>query len=369
MYVAPLNFDLFFKKVFGNPKIARHFLQDFLRVKITKITLLGVEYKVTNDAVIVKFDYRCKINGEYVIIEMQQRYKQDVVKRFYLYHSLSTALQLETLKPITLTKANGETYKEKDYGGIEPVLTLVWMVDDTLKFKDDFVVFTTLPEATKDFIADETLWSQPLETIKAARAVTLKILNNKTKGLDFLQKNKIIYIFQSNIAKNKNIEPYTKWCILAEKSKNPNNKKSDFDALKKDKVMAEILRKLEITRLDPSESVYVSDLYQYENMLAQKEKEAQLQKKQTEKYVSDLYQYENMLIQKEKVSARLQHKMEQAEQKAALQKERAEKAEKAEKERLAKAVHAFLAMGKDIPFIAGVLNLSVEETTNLVQPK
>ena len=104
-------------------------------------------------------------------------------------------------------------------------------------------------------------------------------------------------------------------------------------------------------------------------MLAQKEKEAQLQKKQTEKYVSDLYQYENMLIQKEKVSARLQHKMEQAEQKAALQKERAEKAEKAEKERLAKAVHAFLVMGKDIPFIAGVLDLSIEETTNLVQPK
>jgi hypothetical protein len=339
MYVAPLNFDLFFKKVFGDTEIARQFLQDFLRVRITKIKLLGIEYKITDDAVIVKFDYRCKINGEYVIIEMQQRYKQDVVKRFYLYHCVSTALQLETLKPVTITGANGKTYKEKDYGGIEPVLTLVWMVDDTLKFKDDFIVFTTLPEAAKDFIADETLWSQPLETIKAARTKTLKILNNKTKGLDFMQKNKIIYIFQSNIAKKKKLEPYTKWCILAELSKNPNNKKSDFDTLKKNKVMAEVIRKLEITRIDPSESTYISDMYQYEHMLAQREKKA----------------------------ARLQQKMEQAEQKMEQAEQKMEQAQKAEKERLAKAVHAFLAMGKDIAFIAGVLDLSIEETNNLAQ--
>ncbi|MDZ7878112.1 MAG: hypothetical protein U5L45_10605 [Saprospiraceae bacterium] len=37
----------------------------------------------------------------------------------------------------------------------------------------------------KDFIADESLWSQPLDTILAARAETLKILNNTTKNLDF----------------------------------------------------------------------------------------------------------------------------------------------------------------------------------------
>jgi predicted transposase YdaD len=52
--------------------------------------------------------------------------------------------------------------------------------------------------------------------------------------------------------------------------------------------------------------------------------------------------------------------MEQAEQKM-------EQAAKAEKQRLTKAVHAFLAMGKDIAFIAGVLDLSIEETNNLAQ--
>lgn len=213
------------------------------------------------------------------------------------------------------------------------------MVDDTLGFDEDFIVFTTLPEATKDFIADEALWSQPLETILAARDKTLKILNNKTKGLDFLQKNKMIYIFQGNIAKNKQIKPYSKWCIFGEKSKNLNNVESDFEIFKKDKVMAEVIRRLEITRLDPSESVYLSDIFQYENMLEQEKNEV----------------------------ARMQHKTLQAEQETARQKERAEKAEKAEKELLTKAVHAFLAMGKDIPFIAGVLELSIEETNSLAQ--
>jgi hypothetical protein len=42
-----------------------------------------------------------------------------------------------------------------------------------------------LPERIKDFITNETLWSQPLETILTARSETLKILNNKTKNLDF----------------------------------------------------------------------------------------------------------------------------------------------------------------------------------------
>ena len=102
MYVASLNIDLFFKKVFSDPELARSFLQDFLGVIITELVILGIEHKLSDDAVIVKFDYRCKINGQYVIIEMQQKYKKDVIKRFYLYHCLGTGLQLETLKPIVI---------------------------------------------------------------------------------------------------------------------------------------------------------------------------------------------------------------------------------------------------------------------------
>ena len=146
MYVAPLNLDLFFKKVFSNKRIAKKFLEDVLGITITEIKLLSVENKLTDDAVIVKFDFRCKIYGQYVVIEMQQHYKIDIVKRFWMYQSVSTVLQLETLKPTTVTKSNGETYTEKNYSGLKPVITLVWMVDDMLGFEEDYISYTILPE-------------------------------------------------------------------------------------------------------------------------------------------------------------------------------------------------------------------------------
>ena len=63
MYLAPLNVDWFFKKVFSDKRIAKSFLQDLLGVKITEITLLATDYKLSDDAVLVRFDFRCKING------------------------------------------------------------------------------------------------------------------------------------------------------------------------------------------------------------------------------------------------------------------------------------------------------------------
>jgi hypothetical protein len=229
MFVASLNLDLFFKKVFSNKRIAKKFLESLLGVIITEIKLLSIENKLTDDAVLVKFDFRCKIHGKYVVIEMQQKYKVDVVKRFYLYHTLGTALQLETLKSVTVTKPNGETYKEKNYSGIEPVITIIWMVDDMLGFDDDYVVFTTLPEAAKDFIDDDNLWEQPLEKILEARKKTLKILYNKTKGLDFFSQNRLIYVFQKNIVKNNHfLLPYFKYFDFASISQKKTIKKKIF---------------------------------------------------------------------------------------------------------------------------------------------
>jgi hypothetical protein len=141
MFVASLNLDLFFKKVFSNKLIAKKFLEDLLGVTITEIKLLAVENKLTDAAVVVKFDFRCKIHGQYAVIEMQQHYKIDVIKRFCLYHSVSMVLQLERLKPIIVTKPNGETYTEKNYSGLKPVVTVIWMVDDTLGFEEDFSHF------------------------------------------------------------------------------------------------------------------------------------------------------------------------------------------------------------------------------------
>lgn len=273
MFVVSLNLDIFFKKVFSNKKIAKAFLQDFFGVKITEIKLLKTDYKVTDDATIVRFDYRCKINGKYVVIEMQQKYKTDVNKRFYLYHCLGTALQLETLAPKVVTKLDGKTYTEKDYGGIEPVITLVWMVDDTLNFTEDFIAFTTLPEAAKDFIANDDLWRQPLDVILQEREKALKILNNDTKELDFFSQNRLIYAFQRNIIANKLLTKYFKWFDVAYKSRNINNSEEDFSQYNDDDIMVEVIKRIKKDSLAPEEHKFISDMPLYEAYFSNMQKE------------------------------------------------------------------------------------------------
>ena len=96
-YLAPFNADYFFIKIISNPDIAKVIIEDVLRVNVTELKPQPVEYKLTNKAYRIKFDYRCKINGHYVVIEMQQGHKQDVGKRFCLYHGINLAVQLESL--------------------------------------------------------------------------------------------------------------------------------------------------------------------------------------------------------------------------------------------------------------------------------
>jgi hypothetical protein len=336
MYLAPLNVDWFFKKVFSDKRIARSFLQDLLKVKITEITLLATDYKISNDAVLIRFDFRCKIKGQYVIIEMQQRYKPDVNKRFYLYHCVSTAVQLETLEPVIVTKQNGETYTEKNYSGIEPVTTVIWMADDTLGFKEDTVTFTTLPEAAKAFITDKELWQQPWDTILKTREKTLKIINNKTKNIDFLAENKMIYVFQANIFKNKTDTALSKWIELAEKSRNPNNTKEDFLKFKNNKIMAQVIKRLEKMTLVTEDQKVADYLEQYEG--------------------SWLVEIEL----KNREVAKITKRAEKAEAKV-------EQAEKEKAEQLSKAVAAFLGLGKDIPYISDILGVSEDAVEAIIK--
>ncbi len=341
MYVASLNLDLFFKKVFSNKRIAKKFLEDILNVQITEIKILSTDYRISDDAVIVKFDFRCKIQGKFMVIEMQQRYKVDVIKRFYLYHAVSTALQLETLKPITVTKLNGETYTEKNYSGLKPVVTLIWMVDDVLGFEEDYIAFTTLAEVAKDFITDADLWEKPLETILEERKKTLKILQNDTKGLDFFAQNRLIYIFQKNIVKNKhNSLPYFKWFDFANISRNLNNKEADFLKFKEDKDMAEVINRLRKDKLPPDEFKYVSDLLSYEILLKR----------------LDLDHKAEMKRQKKAASEQQIKALEQEKQKAGVL-----------QNRLLKSIKMLLQQGGTVEAISEALEISLEETTELVQ--
>ncbi len=355
MFIAPLNLDIFFKKAFSDKETAKKFFENMLNVRITSIKILATEKKLTDDSVVIKFDFRCKIDGKYVIIEMQQKYKVDVVKRFYLYHATSTALQLETLKPVKITGANGKTYTEKNYSGVEPVLTLIWMVDDMLGFKDDYVVFTTLPEIAKEFITDDVLWQQPLPDILKARDKAVKILENKAKGLDFFTENKIIYIFQKNIVNNQNINlGYFKYFDFANISKNPENKEEDFLKYKNDTDMAEMLRRLNKDNWSPTESKYVDDLMNYEFFMVRRE----------ESHRIGLARQKNRL---EKKVNQAEQKAEQAEQKAEQERQKAEEAVQKAEQVVQKFIKTFLEQGMAIPKIAEELEMNLEEVEKLVE--
>jgi hypothetical protein len=67
-----------------------------------------------------------------------------------------------------------------------------------------------------------------------------------------------------NNEKNSN---YFKWFDFANKSRNSNNVESDFSKFNNDDIMAEVIKRLKKDKLAPREFKFVSDLYQYENMV------------------------------------------------------------------------------------------------------
>ena len=291
MYLAPLNYDRFFKKVFSDINIAKSFLEDFLDETITSIEQLGDKHRVTDDAAIVEFDYRCKIKDKYIIIDMQQWYKPDVVKRFYLYHSLNTGLQLETLGTkyiLDQVELKSEKKKQKDYDRVEPVYTLIWMVDDNLHYSGDYAEFSLQHQSVIEFITDEELWfNGDLSEISTRRSEVVGITSNKSKGVNFLSENKLIFMFQKNIVNNmksnREHEKYGRWFEFAIKTRDKNNIVSDFEDFIKDRTFSEIIRRLRKDSLNADDIKYLEsedenirltlDFYQKQNILMSREKE------------------------------------------------------------------------------------------------
>ncbi len=258
MFLAPLNYDRFFRKVFSDTNIAKAFLEDFLDVTIEEITKLDDKYRVTDDASTVEFDFRCKINGAYVIIDMQQWYKRDIGKRFYLYHAVNTGLQLEKLpqKKIIIDTLNHT--RTKDYSHLEPVITLIWLSVDTFGFKENYVSYALAPEIVVEFLRNEELWRSPnILKLLEERARVLDVMNNKKKDLDFLAKNRLIFVLQGNIAGNKTHARYARWFTFAEKSKNEENKEADFKEYMNDVIFKEIIYRLDKRELKPEDIEYM----------------------------------------------------------------------------------------------------------------
>jgi hypothetical protein len=262
MFLAPLNYDKYFSKVFSNEEISKRFLEDFLEADIKKFDMLKGRHRVTDDAARVEFDFRCKIENSFVILDMQQWYKRDVTQRFYLYHALNTGLQLEELpnKRVIYDYSYQKTKKVKDYRALLPVITLVWMADDMLGLKDDYAAYTMTPELVTEFIKNEKLWHKPeiIEILKE-RARVLEVLDNQSKDLDFLSKNRLIFLLQKNIVKNKTNAKYRKWFEFAEITKNPDNKEEDFQEYMDDEVFVEIIKRINKKDLTEDDFHYIED--------------------------------------------------------------------------------------------------------------
>lgn len=249
MFLAPLNFDRFFKKVFSNLLISKRFLEDFLEVRIETIELLERKHTVTDSSATIEFDFRCKIDGQYTVVDMQQWYKADVIKRFYLYNAVNCTLQLETLPKRDFPEIEGKKFDTKSYKHLLPTITLIWMSDDNLGFEEDFISYVLYPEQTVEFLKNDELWtSDDRKKIDIARQNVLTLLNNKTKNLDFLAKNRMIFAFQKNIVKNKKLKKYVRWFEFAEKTRNKNNVEADFEAYKNDDTLMEVMERLQTNK-------------------------------------------------------------------------------------------------------------------------
>ncbi|MDZ7879677.1 MAG: hypothetical protein U5L45_18510 [Saprospiraceae bacterium] len=264
MYLAPLNFDRFFHRIFSDSTIAKSFFEDFLSVEITHLEPLPRKNKLTDDAAFVEYDYRCRIDDQYFILDMQQWYKQDVVKRFYLYFCNNTSLQLELLKSVNIPIPNGRSYKTKNYDQVEPSITLVWMADDVLEFKEDIIAYSFFPEMMNEFMQNDELWStSDKETLLGIRQKILNIVNNKHKNLDFLPKNRLIFMFQSNIVRNHKLSTYFDWFDFAEKTKNKKNTINDFKPFLKNPIFAKMTEKLKTSVLEHDDFQYIDDYDAY----------------------------------------------------------------------------------------------------------
>jgi len=361
MYLAPLNYDRFFKKVFSDLKIAKRFLEDFLDITILELEFLPDKQNITNDAQTVEFDFRCKTAEGYFIIEMQQWYKTDVIHRFYVYHALNSALQLETMPKKVIPLADGTTRSVRDYSELLPIITIIWMVHDTFNFTDDYVGYILTPEYITNFIKEAKEWKSKSSLELAKKIETMYQMVNKTeKNLDFLQKNRMIYVFQKNVVANQKYEKYFPWFALAEKTLKKVADKFAYDEYLKDEIYSEVVRKLKIALSEADSEGYIKSYEEYIDGVQRFERG--IEQNAEKKFIAEIQ------------NAKAKEEQAQREKTKAL-KERADAQNREEEERrqkeeaqnkLARAVKRMLSKGFTETEIAEDLEISVDEVHRLI---
>jgi hypothetical protein len=257
MEILPLTYDKYFKKTFSNLDIAKQFLEDFLDTEIETLEILDKDINITNEARELRFDCRVKSNAQHFIVEMQQWYKYDAVKRFYLYHCANTVLQLENMPNsvrMVRNRQTGEYYEKevKDYSTLKPAITIVWFVDDSFATKREVLVFDS-SFSTKDFFDNKDIWNKAelstdegIDRLFAEREEIQTIQKHDHKGMNFLPENKMFFALQKQILKKNKNSRYFPWFSFAEKSRNKNNVISDFDDFRENEIFDKLMRLLSV---------------------------------------------------------------------------------------------------------------------------
>jgi len=364
MYLAPLNYDRFFRKIFSDLDISKQFLEDFLDIEITDIKALPQKTAITDKAVYTEFDFRCRIDNQDVIIDMQQWYKHDVVHRFYMYHSLNTALQLENL-PIKYLITNSEEKKVKeikDYRRLNPVVTLIWMVDDSLGMKDNYASYTMLPEITRDFLNNHKLWANSeLLTLIQARENILTQLNSRSRNLEFLGMNRLIFMYQHNIIKDENLTKYKRWFKFAEQTRNTENTEQDFVEYKKDPMFQQIIQRLMVNVLSEEDTKYIAEQSDFEEK-TQRFKQGVFEDGKIEGIYEEQERSE-ILIKKAEKKAESERKKAEKERKRA--EEEQKKAEEANR-KLLETIKKLHSRNLPIEDIAEITGLSINDIQKII---
>jgi len=171
---------------------------------------------------------------------------------------------LEGLPKKAMFLPENQVKETRDYSELLPVITIVWMVSDTLDFEDDYKIFAMTLKDVHDFLNNVSLWRNPdITALLRAREELFKQLNNNAKDLHFLQKNQLVYVFQKNVVKNKKYTKYFPWFELAEKTLKKISDKFAYSEYETDTILREVVRRLKIEIENPEEIKYIDDYTDY----------------------------------------------------------------------------------------------------------
>ena len=119
----------------------------------------------------------------------------------------------------------------------------------------DYILY---PHTLVDILEKDKLWKQQeIKLLLQERVKVLGHLNNTKKDIDFLAKNSLVFMFQKNIIKDEKLDRYTRWFRFAEKTRDGNNIKEDFNEFRGDEIFEEIINSITTQRLVPNDIEYI----------------------------------------------------------------------------------------------------------------